>query len=183
MATAISPGLDALILKGLEKDAERRFQTAGELLAALEELRSPSTVAPGDLVQRPPPPTRSPARWIAAAVVLPLTATVVGWLIWRGALFGDLVLTFAPRDWILVADFDNQTAEAVFDHSLATAFTIGLRQSSYANVVPRARIDEALGRMQRKDAPRIDEALGREIAVREGARALLVPAISRVGQQ
>ena len=178
----ISAGLEALILKGLDKDPERRYQTARELLVDLERLRTLSSLASPELVKTPPSRARSAIRWMAAVMALTTTVAVLG-LIWRESLFGGPVLSFAPRDWILVADFDNQTGEAVFDNSLATAFTIGLRQSSYANVVPRARIDEALGRMQRKDTPRIDETLGREIAVREGVRALLAPAISRVGQQ
>jgi eukaryotic-like serine/threonine-protein kinase len=179
----ISPGLEALILKGLDKDPERRYQTARELLVDLQRLGSPSTVASREVDERPSFRARSATRRVAAVTALVFTVTVAAWLVWRGALFGGPVLSFAPRDWILVTDFDNQTGETVFDNALATAFTIGLRQSTHANVVPRARIDEALGRMQRKDAPRIDEALGREIAVRESVRGLIAPGISRVGQQ
>jgi tetratricopeptide (TPR) repeat protein len=71
----------------------------------------------------------------------------------------------------------------VFDASLSTAFGIGLAQSTHANVLSRARLDESLRRMGRKDKPRIDETLGREIGIRESVRGLVVPAIGRIGSQ
>jgi tetratricopeptide (TPR) repeat protein len=94
----------------------------------------------------------------------------------------DPVLSFAPRDWILVTDVDNQTGERVLDTALGTAFVVSLEQSTYANVFPRSRIAAALKRMGKADAPPITEAVGREICVREKVRGLISPAISKVGQ-
>ncbi len=179
----VSPALEALVLKGLEKSPERRYQSTRELLVDFERLRTPATET-----VRPPSRRRAlwlPAsriQWTAAVVTVASLLGIVAWLMWRGPLSGP-VLSFSARDWILVADFDNQTGEAVFDTSLATAFSIGLGQSTYANLVPKARIEDALRRMGRKDSPRIDEQLGREICVREGVRGLLTPGISRIGQR
>jgi TolB-like protein len=75
----ISPGLERLILRCLEKDPALRFQTAGELKAELERLAVPATPAAAAL--RPAIP-----RWwlaTAAAVLVALAALVVVVKPWR----------------------------------------------------------------------------------------------------
>jgi len=79
-----------------------------------------------------------------------------------------------------VTEFDNQTGDSVFDGSLGSALTVGLQQSRYVNVLPRARIAETLGQMERPDTTRIDEAIGREVALRSNLPVFVVPAISRI---
>ena len=90
-------------------------------------------------------------------------------------------LAFQERDWILVTDFENATGEPVFDAGLETALTISLQQSQYVNVFPPGRVRETLRRMRRTDVKRIDEAVGREIALREGIKGLLVCGIGKIG--
>lgn len=124
-------------------------------------------------------PAGSLRRWAVslALLVAVAAATLAGWWILtpRTKAFG-----FQERDWIVVCDFENQTGEAVFDKSLDTALRVSITQSSYVNVVPRSRLGEVLRRMQKGDVSRIDEPIGREIAQREGIKAVLVPSITGV---
>ena len=178
---SISSGLEKVILKCLEKDPERRYQTVGELLADLS-LQDAARAETATL-----PPRRAPflrhakARfrlWRLAALFLGLSGAIIAvWLLSRP------VLSFAARDWVLVADFENQTNDPLFDQSLLTAFSVSLEQSRYANIYPRARIREVLARMKKDAATKIDDAVGQEIAVREGIRALILPSISGVGKE
>ena len=46
-------------------------------------------------------------------------------------------LPFSERDWILITDFENLTANPVFDKSLYTAFSLTASQSSYVNILPQ----------------------------------------------
>jgi tetratricopeptide (TPR) repeat protein/DNA-binding winged helix-turn-helix (wHTH) protein len=87
-----------------------------------------------------------------------------------------------PRDYVLISDFENQTGDPVFDRSLATALATSLDQSGAANVYSPARVKETLMRMEKPDVEHIDEALALEIAEREGIKAVVLPAISSVGQ-
>ena len=56
------------------------------------------------------------------------------------------VLALAPRDYVLISDFENKTGDPVFDRSLGTALATSLDQSARINVYSRARIKETLKR-------------------------------------
>jgi DNA-binding SARP family transcriptional activator/tetratricopeptide (TPR) repeat protein len=90
----------------------------------------------------------------------------------------------AERAWILPADFENRTRDSIFDGALDAALTAGLQQSSYVSVFPRSRVQQTLMRMQRAPATpgafRLDEALAREVAQREGIRAIVTGTIDRI---
>lgn len=93
------------------------------------------------------------------------------------------VLAFQGHDSIVIADFENLTGDQVFDRSLQTALTVGIQQSQYVNVLPTARVQEALRRMRKESGAKLDEALASELAVREGAKAVLVCSIAQVGER
>jgi tetratricopeptide (TPR) repeat protein len=92
-------------------------------------------------------------------------------------------LPFSKRDWIVIADFENQTGNPVFDKSLYTAFSLSINQSSYINVFPKSRMYETLTRMKIEDKVFIDDKIGREIATREGFKIYIVPGITEVGKR
>src|SRR5690606_27764053 len=89
-------------------------------------------------------------------------------------------IAFAERDWVVVADLQNRTDEAVFDESLDTALRVGLEQSRHVNLVSELQIDRALERMQRQGQP-VDRQLAAELALREGAKAVILPTVAEVG--
>ena len=168
-----------VILKCLEKDPENRYQSAKELLVDLRRLGMPTATAtapqyPGWLKWRMV--RRYHTLLVSAASIL-VAVLIIVWFSGRTP-----ALAFAPRDFVLISDFENQTGDPVFDKSLTTAFTTSLGQSSYANVYSRRRISEALKRMKKPAVDRIDEPLAQEIAVREGLKVIVLPSISGVGE-
>lgn len=91
-------------------------------------------------------------------------------------------IAFANRDWVVVGDLKNLTGDPRFDDALQVAFRIGLEQSRYVNVLPDLQVRDALTRMQRDPAQTVvDPQIGAEVAMREGARALVLPSIAEVG--
>ncbi len=90
-------------------------------------------------------------------------------------------IAFASRDFVVVGDLKNLTGDKAFDDSLQTAFRVGLEQSRYVNVMPDLQVRSALKRMEREGSTRVDRTVGSEIALREGARALVLPTIAEIG--
>jgi putative peptide modification system cyclase len=91
-------------------------------------------------------------------------------------------IAFAKRDWVVVGDFKDLTGESVSDDSLQTAFRLGLEESRHVNVLSPLKVRDTLERMQRDpEQTKIDRAIGSEVAIREGARALILPTLAKIG--
>jgi len=92
-------------------------------------------------------------------------------------------LAFAERDWVVLGDFVSIGTEAGDDTALRTALRIGLEQSRYVNVFADGATRETLQRMTLPADARIDRRVGTELAQRLGARALLLPSITTLGDK
>jgi len=136
-------------------------------------LRAPPS---GDKARRELPIWRRPSV-IAVELLLLLVVGIFAY----GALRNPPALAFHERDWVVIGDISNFTADPRLEDSLETAMRIGLEQSRYVNFVPDIRVRAALDRMGRGPQTSIDRAIGSEIALREGARALLLPTVAEVG--
>ena len=164
---ALSAGLEKAILKCLEKEPDRRYASAADLARALDSS------APAAVPAKHSAGTRALA---LIGVILFAAGIAAVWLM--GA---RPVLSFAPRDWILIADFENQTGDPLFDKSLFTALEVSLEQSRVLNVLPRSRARDTLRRMRKTGNEPIDEVLAKEIAARESIKVVLLPSISGIG--
>ena len=58
--------------------------------------------------------------------------------------------TLADRDTILLADFENQTGDAIFDGMLRQGLAIQLQQSPFLNFFPEPRVRQTLREMNRR---------------------------------
>jgi len=175
----IPPHLEDILRRMLDKDRDKRYSSAREVLDEIAAVRSETQT--GSMA--PLAHVRALARRPAVVLVLALALLVAAasWWAYRTFYSPQPVLAFRARDWILIADFENQTGDDVFNGSLYTALTVDIEQSKYVNVFPRSRVNETLRRMGRERPQRIDETLAREIAIREGIKGLLACSIARVG--
>ncbi|MCX7043404.1 MAG: putative peptide modification system cyclase [Gammaproteobacteria bacterium] len=115
---------------------------------------------------------------VAAEILLFL---LVGGFYAYSVLRSPPAVAFSERDWVVIGDMSNFTADPRLEDSLETAFRIGLEQSRFVNIVPELKVRSALDRMGRGNQTSIDRAIGSEIAIREGARVLLLPTVAEVG--
>jgi serine/threonine protein kinase/tetratricopeptide (TPR) repeat protein len=115
--------------------------------------------------------------WLVGAIGVAVVAAVIAAvMLWP---HGSRAMT--ERDWIVVTDFVNTTGDPVFDDTLKKALTVDLLQSPYLNVISDQKTEETLGLMGRGKTERIGRDLGKEIAQRVGAKAVLVGSIQPLG--
>jgi tetratricopeptide (TPR) repeat protein/predicted Ser/Thr protein kinase len=186
----IPSALSAIVLRALARDPRDRYGTAAELRRDLEhvaqEFTERETVGVSSPLRRDWPSApfslsgRRKARRLGAALVTSLAA-LGAWIAWTIASRPAPAEAFRERDWVLIADFDNLTGEALFDHTLRATLQTALQQSQYVNVVPRAQVLEGLRRMRRTDVVRVDEATALEIGRRENVRIVLAGAALAAG--
>ncbi len=113
------------------------------------------------------------------ALELLLTTGLIGGFIWS-TFQSTPAIAFYERDWVVMGDVQNLSREKLFNDSLDTAMRVGLEQSAYVNVISDSQEQDALKRMQR-EGHGIDRQTGAELALREGAKALILPTLTEVG--
>ncbi len=88
--------------------------------------------------------------------------------VWVRSLTAHTRLGFQPRDWVLLAGFENRTGEPLFNDTLPYALERELSISRFVNVAPRERANDALRLMGRALDVEIDVSTAREICLRDG---------------
>lgn len=133
-----------------------------------------------------PPPSRAKARrivpwwrWRALYAVLAIAALAPAVYQW---LQPPPAIAFAERDWVVVADLRNLSAEPNLGEPLQLALRLAIEQSTHVNVLSELSVKGALERMRRPlDKTTIDREVGSEVALRQGARAVILPTLAAVG--
>ena len=77
------------------------------------------------------------------------------------------------RDRVIVTEFKGPPTDSLMGPTVTEAFRTDLAQSQSLSVMPVTQVREALQRMQRPIGTRVDYALAREIASREGIKAVI----------
>jgi tetratricopeptide (TPR) repeat protein len=97
-----------------------------------------------------------------------------------GTLVASGVL--AQRDRLVLADFENRTADSTLGPSLTEALRVDLAQSPVVRLLDATAVGRALGRMGRGPGTRLDPPLARELAQREGAKAVVQGHVDPLGR-
>jgi tetratricopeptide (TPR) repeat protein len=185
----VSPELERIVNKLLEKDREVRCQTAADLRADLKRVQregssrsTPAVAAPAS----PPGRTASSSRVSAALrrpkVLIPAAAVVAAGVV-AILLYSRRAPALTERDPVLVADFANTTGDAIFDGTLKQALAVKLEESPYLNIFADDRVRHALRLMGRAPEDRVNSTLAREICQRQGIKAMVAGSIAALGSQ
>ena len=198
---SISQPLQGIINRCLEKDRQKRYQSAVEIVAELRKLAQNSS---GNDRLSTPALEASAERDVPSSVSRlssRLTTSLLGparnWKLWTAlaslVLIATAVLLLASRrshhskltekDTVVLADFANTTGEAIFDGTLKQAARLDLDQSPFLNVLPDSRVNKFLTEMNRAPGQRLTQELAREICLRSNSRALIAGSISPRGSQ
>ena len=155
--------LGALVMRCLEKDPAHRPQTAEEVAAALDALGSGAPAATQPIAAR--------RRWPIASAVVIAAAGVAAFFVLRAQGVGPFAAQpngiGEGRSRILVAEFDTGS-DTSLSASVTELFRVALSQSQAVAVADVSSLGPALQRMERAPGTRIQGAVARELATREG---------------
>ncbi|MCC8537406.1 putative peptide modification system cyclase [Xanthomonas axonopodis pv. poinsettiicola] len=139
----------------------------------LTPLRMPKNSAKA---WRDVPLWRRPAALLAEVCV----ALAVGIAVWF-FLRPQPAIAFAERDWVVVGDLHNLTDSALLDEPLQQALRLSLQQSKHVNLISEKRAHDMLELMKQSERAKVDRALGAQVAMRAGAKALILPSVADIG--
>jgi len=180
----VSDDLARLILVCMEKDRERRYQTAEDLLADLQNIEEglplgtkihPRRVT---FIQ-----TLIRKKLLIPSVVVALAIIVV--VTWQ--LLPQKEAPMAPKieNSIAVISFENQTGDEALDkyQKIIPNFLItSLEQTDLFYVATWDRMRDLLDQMGREDVDIINSDLGFEACRREGVKALIQGSYTKIGE-
>jgi tetratricopeptide (TPR) repeat protein len=86
------------------------------------------------------------------------------------------------REPLVLADFENRSADSTLGPSLTEAFRVDLSQSPTVRLLDASSISDALQRMQRPGGATLPVTLARELAEREGIKGVVSGQIDPVGK-
>jgi serine/threonine protein kinase len=157
--------LDAVISKALEKDRERRYQSAAEMSKDLAR------------VQRQVHPSRLRLRkWFGAAALLAVI-TAAFWLYWSYRR----QVTLSATDTIVLADVKNETSNPVFDDALNTALRYGMEQTPYLNILGIDKVSGILAQLNLPPATKLTPEVARQVCLRTNSKLVIGASIADAG--
>jgi len=177
----LSPKLEEVINKALEKDKKLRYQSAADIRTDLQRLKrdSDSSLAAVAAAEAGLNRIRKSIRWgaVTGVTVLVIGLAVGGWL-----FFSRTVHTLTDKDTIVLADFTNTTGDTVFDGTLRQGLAIQLEQSPFLKIMDDEQVQQDLRLMSLPAGGRITNRIARDICVREGVAATIDGAIESLGK-
>ena len=183
-------GFPVILFTGYTQYVARKVAQATPTLTPRGTLVRPS--ADGTLAQlavkaSPHMSWRRAARGGIAALTF-FALAVAGYLVLRVLGIGPEGSLLAAgkisaQDRVLVAAFDAPGRDTALGDVVSEAVRTNLAQSRAVSVVPTSTLVGALQRMQRKPTDRVDMALARDLAQREGIKAVVGGTVTPVGRQ
>ena len=190
----VLPGSLGVMLAGLPVIAITAFvqRTAMRAYATTPQLTPGGTpTAPGTLATlalKASPHVSWRRTWLGGtAAVGAFAMLVIGFMVTRAFGIGPAASlrgkgAFGERETVVVADFRAPAGDSTLGPTVAEALRTDLAQSSSLNILTRAAVRDILGLMRRPTESAVPFELAREIATREGAKAVLDGEIVRLGQ-
>ena len=126
--------------------------------------------------------------WLGGAIAVgSFAALVVGFMVLRALGIGPMGSlkgsgAFGEQETILVADFRSPPADSTLGGTVAEALRTDLAQSSQIKVLTRSNVRDILTLMRRPTESAVPFELAREIATREGAKAVLDGDVVQLGR-
>jgi serine/threonine protein kinase/tetratricopeptide (TPR) repeat protein len=176
------PGaLSNIVSKCLERDPALRYASTDDLLNDLRAWQGKSgTTKVSASSTRLRINRLREVPWARIAPVMVLVVVAVAATAWYFSRKGNAAaVTHAPIS-VLVADFQNNTSDPLFDETLEPMVNVALEGASFINAYNRSTARQLAGKLPNPTS-KLDENAARLVAVNEGVAAIVTGSLSSAG--
>jgi serine/threonine protein kinase len=159
--------LDLVLAKALEKDRNRRYQSATALKDDLARITRE---------------VRPARRWTRRALATGALLAVGALSVWRYEVYRHRI-TLAPTDTLVLADVDNRTGDPVFDDALNAALRYEMEQTPYLNVLGLDKAYATMGQLKLAPTTRITPEIARQICGKTNSKMVISDSIADAGNR
>jgi tetratricopeptide (TPR) repeat protein/predicted Ser/Thr protein kinase len=183
LSAGVSDDLARLILICMEKDRDRRYQTAAELL---NDLRNIEEGFPLGTKIKPRRATFASAliRWRLLIPALAVMIAIIAVLIWKLLPHGEIPAAPLIENSIAVISFENLTGDPQYDSLIKivpSLFITKFETMGFSYVATLERLQDIMKQMGNDPEKPIDTDTGFKVCQREGISALVVGKIAKAG--
>jgi tetratricopeptide (TPR) repeat protein len=185
----IPDDLSRVVLRCMEKDKEKRYQSAGEVRSELENIEKGIPTTERVVPERKPITSREitvtfglKKLFIPALVVAGLV--VVAFIILQLLFQKEAVIAPKIENSIAIISFENQTGDKAYDYlkkAIPNLLITSLEQTGELYVVTWERMYDLLKQMGKKDVKIIDRDLGFKLCRMEGVEAIVLGSFIKAG--
>ena len=185
----IPADLSGVILKCLEKDKAKRYQSASDVRSELEKIEKGLPTTERIVPERKPITSRQitvqfAPRKLFIPVIILISAAVIGIVLWNVLSRKEAAPAAKIRNSIAVISFENQTGDEAFDYlskAIPSLLITSLEQKGGLYVVTWERMKDLLAQMGQKDAEAIDSESGFRLCRKEGIEAIVLGSFVKAG--
>jgi tetratricopeptide (TPR) repeat protein/tRNA A-37 threonylcarbamoyl transferase component Bud32 len=187
--TQLSEELSLVILRCLEKDKDKRYQSAGEVQSELANIEKGIPTTERAIPERKPLTSREITvtfgmRKLFIPALVFIGIVIFGVVIWQ--LLPQKEVLSAPKieNSVAVISFENQTGDKAYDHLqkvIPNLLITNLENTGYLYVVTWERMHDLLKQIGRGDMEIVDRDLGFELCRMEGIEAIVLGSYAKAG--
>jgi serine/threonine protein kinase len=181
--------LNNVILKCLEKDKEKRYQSPGEVRSELKNMEEGIPTTERGIPERKPLTSREitvtfglKKLFVPGSIIVALMIIAV--VIWQLIPQKEAVLAPKIENSVAVISFENQTGDKAYDYlqkAIPNLLITSLEQKGFLYVVTWERMQDLLEQIGKKDVETVDRNMGFELCRREGVESIVLGSFIKAG--
>jgi tetratricopeptide (TPR) repeat protein len=181
--------LSHMILKCLDKEKVRRYQSAGEVSEELDKIGQAVPTTTKEISKKKHFTSKEITvqfnqKKLFIPALIAVAVIITGFIIWK--LIPEKEITFGPKieNSIAVISFENQTGDEAYDYlrkAIPNLLITSLEQEGHLYVSTWERLRDLLKQMGEDDMEFIDNDTGFSLCRREGIEAIVLGSFVKAG--